>query len=144
MTDEQELAEKVVHKMYDNDDFSKWMGVEIIEIKPKRSVVRMKIRGEMLNGHDVCHGGIPFALADTAFAFASNTQGKIALSIDTSMSYPAKILEGDIITATAKELTSGNRIAKYDVTLTNQNDELVGLFRGTVYMLDERHFEDEN
>ena len=144
MSDAQELAEKVVHKMYDNDDFSQWMGVEIVEIKPMCSVVRMKIRKEMLNGHDVCHGGITFALADTAFAFASNTQGRIALSIDTSMSYTAKIFEGDEITATAKELTTGNKIAKYDVTLTNQKNELVGLFRGTVYMTNEKHFEDEN
>jgi len=141
MDDLQVQAEKIVEKMRAGDSFSHWLRLEIVELRQGYCSAKMIIRKDMLNGHNVCHGGIPFSLADSALAFAANTQGRIALSIDASMSYPEKILEGDTITATARELSSGNRIAMYDVTIKNQDDVTVGLFRGTVYKLDVKHFD---
>jgi len=139
----QELAERIVKKMLDRDAFSRWLGVELVEITPQRAVIRMRVRDEMLNGFGVCHGGIAFSLADSALAFASNTLGRVSVSIENSISYPAKIRAGDVLTATAEEQSGGNRIAIYSVVVTKQEGAKVGLFRGTVYRTDQAFFEEK-
>jgi acyl-CoA thioesterase len=129
----QKSAEKLVQGMIARDGFSAWLGVEIVEVRPAASTVRLKVRRDMLNGFGMCHGGIPYSLADSALAFASNTHGTVTVSIENTISYPAPINEGDILTAVAEEESAGNRIAFYRVTVTNQASVVVGLFRGTVY-----------
>jgi acyl-CoA thioesterase len=119
--------------MLSEDGFSAWLGIEIVEIRPRRCVVRMIVRKEMLNGFGVCHGGIAYSLADSALAFASNTHGRVTMAVQNSMSYPAPALEGDTLTAVADEESSSNRVGFYTVTITNQKDAKVGLFRGMVY-----------
>jgi acyl-CoA thioesterase len=134
----QQLATKLVEGMVSRDGFSAWLGIEILDVKPGGSTVRLRVRRDMLNGFGMCHGGIPYSLADSALAFASNTHGTVTVSIENTISYPAPVAEGDILTAVAEEESAGNRIAFYRVTVTNQSDIAVGLFRGTVYRTKKR------
>lgn len=131
--DAQRRAERLVGRMVSRDGFSAWLGIEVVEIRPAASVVRLTVRKDMLNGFGVCHGGIPYSLADSALAFASNTHGTVTVSIQNGISYPAPVHEGDILTAVAEEQSAGNRVAFYQVTVTNQAGVKVGLFTGTVY-----------
>jgi acyl-CoA thioesterase len=135
----QELAEKVVAGMISHDGFSAWLGIELVAIGPNSCTLRMKVRHDMLNGFGVCHGGIPYSLADSALAFASNGHGSVTVSISNSISYPSPINEGDVLTATAEEESAGNRVAFYRVNVTNQNGTPVAFFRGTVYRTGKPH-----
>jgi acyl-CoA thioesterase len=142
--DEQRLAERVVRKMLERDAFSAWLGLELLEVRPRYAAVRMTVRRDMLNGFGVCHGGVTFALADSAFAFASNTHGRVTVSIDNSITYPAAISAGDVLTAVAIEESAASRLAFYGVRVTNQHDGVVALFRGTVYRTQRGHFAEDN
>ena len=132
MSDAQRLAERVVSAMMAKDAFSQWLGVEVVDVRPSGATVRMEVRPEMQNGFGVCHGAIPFALADSALAFASNTHGNITLSIENSITYPKAIAVGDVLTATADEESATKRLAFYRVAVERGTD-VVALFRGTVY-----------
>lgn len=139
MSDAQRRAEQVVDGMLAKDEFSRWLGVDVLQIKPAFCICRMLVRKEMLNGFGVAHGGIVFSLADSAFAFACNTQGRIAMSIENSITYPASVHPGDILTAVAEEESATNRLGFYRVQVTNQREEIVALFRGTVYRTSQEH-----
>ena len=119
--------------MYHNDPFSQWMGIERLEEGPGRSVLRMSIRKEMLNGFGIAHGGITYSLADSALAFAANSHGRMAVSVETSISHIERLREGDRITATAEEVSLSNKIAIYHITIRNREQKVVALFKGTVY-----------
>jgi acyl-CoA thioesterase len=138
--DRQILAKKVVQKMYDDDEFSQWLGIEILKVKPGFVKLQMQVRPEMTNGFKVSHGGIPFSLADSALAFASNTYGRVAVALENNISFVKKVKGDDTLTAVAEELNSGRTIGVYNVTVTNQDDREVALFRGTVYRTGEEHF----
>ena len=129
----QEKAIRIVGQMYDNDPFSQWMGVKRLKVEPGHCVLQMKIRKEMLNGFKIAHGGLTFSMADSALAFASNSRGRHAVSIDTSISHTLPLKEGDIVTATAIEEQLGHRIGHYRVEVRNGDGELAALFRGIVY-----------
>ncbi len=133
------LAEKVVAGMMANDAFSQWLGVEIVEVAPGAATIRMTVRPEMCNGFQVGHGGVTFAFADSAFAFACNTQGNLAVSIENSITYPAAVRAGDVLTAVAKERSSSNRILYYHVDVTKADGTVVGLFRGTAHRTEKPH-----
>ncbi len=135
----QDLAERVAASMMKTDEFTHWLGAEFLEIAPGRCVLRMTVRKEMCNGFGVCHGGVSFAFADSAFAFACNTQGNLAVSIDNNMTYPAPIRPGDVLTATAVEAVRSNRVLYYHVTITNDAGAVVGLFRGTAFRTEKPH-----
>lgn len=139
MTDPQKRAEQVVDGMLAKDEFSRWLGVDVLQLRPAFCVCRMLVRPEMLNGFGVAHGGIVFSLADSAFAFACNTQGRIAMSIENSITYPASVQAGDLLTAVAEEESATNRLGFFRVQVTNQRDETVALFRGTVYKTSQEH-----
>jgi acyl-CoA thioesterase len=139
--DEQILAERVVAEMMVNDAFSQWLGIEIVDVRPRRAVVRMTVREEMVNGFGVCHGGIAFSLADSALAFASNTHGTVTVSIENTITYPKVIAIGDKLTAIAKEESSTTRLGFYKVTVRRSDDAIVALFKGTVYKTQKPHFE---
>jgi len=127
------LAEKVVDKMYNNDPFTKWLGIEIVEVKEGSCELKMAVRGEMLNGFSIAHGGITYSLADSTLAFASNSHGRKSVSVETSISHIKPCVVGDVITARAIEKSLTNKIAIYEITITNQQEEIVALFKGTVY-----------
>lgn len=142
-TAEQRLAERVVKRMLERDAFSAWLGLELLDVRPRYAAVRMTVRPDMVNGFGVCHGGVTFGLADSAFAFAANTNGRVTVSIDNSITYPATVSPGDVLTAVATEESAANRIAFYSVRVTNQHDSVVALFRGTVYRTARGHFDEE-
>lgn len=127
--------EQVVDKMYSKDEFSKWLGIHLDEIKEGFCILSMKIRKEMLNGFHIAHGGITYSLADSALAFASNSNGRHALSVDTSISHIAPLHEGETIVAVARQESLKNRFGFYAVEIRS-GDKLVALFRGTVYRTD--------
>lgn len=137
--DDNQLAKTVVQKMYDNDPFSQWLGIEILEAKPGSSRLRMTVRQEMLNGFGVCHGGIAFSLADSALAFASNSHGRVAVSVEAGMAYPNPVRIDDVLTAQAEEISVGDKIATYQVSVKKADQSVVGIFRGTVYRTLKEH-----
>jgi acyl-CoA thioesterase len=142
--DKNELAKKVVDKMMADDAFSRWLGIEVTEIKPGYAELKMTIRDDMANGFGVSHGGVAFSLADSALAFASNSYGRVALALENNISFVKKVMPGDTLTAKTEELSLGRRIAVYNISVRNQNDEQVALFRGTVFRTKEYHFKQDN
>ena len=139
MSDAQTLAERVVNGMLARDAFSEWLALRVLEIAPRRSVVQMDVRREMVNGFGVAHGGIAYSLADSALAFAANTHGAITVAIENSISYPKAVRVGDVITAIAEEDSSSNKLGFYRVVVRNQSGEIVSTFRGTVYKTEKAH-----
>jgi acyl-CoA thioesterase len=139
----QRLAERVVAGMMDRDAFSQWLGIEVTDVAPNAATVRMTVRAEMVNGFGVCHGGIAFSLADSALAFASNTHGRVTVSVENSIRYPAPIMVGDVLTARAVQESAGRRLAFFNVAVEKSDGDVVGLFRGTVYRTSRDHFESE-
>lgn len=141
--DGQQLAERVVNAMMARDAYSQWLGLEVTQIAPNAATVRMTVRPEMANGFGVCHGGIAFSLADSALAFASNTHGRVTVSIENSIRYPAPIMPGDVLTATAAQDSATRTLAFFSVTVTKGDGTVVGLFTGTVYRTTRDHFPNE-
>lgn len=139
----QTLAENVVEKMMAEDEFSQWLGIEVLEVQPGFVKLQMKVRNEMTNGFKVSHGGIAFSLADSALAFASNTYGRVAVALENNITYIKKVAKSDTLTATTEELRMGRTIGVYNITVTNQNDQNIALFKGTVFRTDEQHFPKE-
>ena len=133
MPEEKSLPTRVVDRMYNNDPFSQWLGIERVEDGAGSSIIRMAVRKEMLNGFDIAHGGITYSLADSALAFASNSHGIQSVSIETSISHTKTVNEGDVLTAKAIEKNLTSKIGIYEIEIRNQNNEIVALFKGTVY-----------
>jgi acyl-CoA thioesterase len=139
VSDEQKLAERVVNGMVAKDAFSEWLGIEVLEIAPRRSVVQMQVRQEMVNGFGVSHGGIVYSLADSALAFACNTHGRVTVAIENSISYPQPVAVGDVLTAIADEDSATKKLGFYRVVVRNQKDVIVSTLRGTVYKTEREH-----
>ena len=131
--EDRSLAARVVDAMLANDSFSQWLGIERMKDGPGSSVLRMRVRDEMLNGFAIAHGGIAYALADTALAFAANGHGVQSMSIETSISHVRPVKAGDILTATARELSLTGRLGIYEVTVSDGEGRTVALFKGTVF-----------
>lgn len=129
----QEENLKVVSKMMQDDAFSQWLGIEILEVAEGYSKIQMKLRGQMLNGLGVIHGGIAFALADSAFAFACNNRNNLSVALDTSITFTKATMPGDVLVAEAKELHNGRSTGLYLITVTNQHNQQVALFKGTCF-----------
>ena len=137
------LPEKIVSKMYDSDWFSQWLGIERVKVEEGHCILRMTIRKEMLNGFAIAHGGITYSLADSALAFASNSHGRMSVSVETSISHTISLKEGDVITAVASEKSLSNKIGIDEVLVTNQKNDTVALFKGTVYRTSKQWFEEK-
>jgi acyl-CoA thioesterase len=119
-------------KMLSQDPFSTWLGIEILEVSLGKCKVGLKIRPEMLNSMQKAHGGISYALADTAFGFAANTYGKYAVSIETSINHIEALKVEDYITAESKVDVTKNRLGFHYVEV-KRGDEIVALFKGVVF-----------
>ena len=124
---------RIVDQMMDKDLFSQWLGIERLEEREGFCRLRMIIRPEMCNGFGIAHGGISYSFADSALAFASNSRGRHAVSIESSISHIKSLLAGDTILATAEETNLGHRIAIYTVRVEKADGEVVAFFKGTVY-----------
>ena len=127
------LSKEVVNKMMSGDSFSKWLGIEVLEISEGFCKLQMKVRKEMTNGFAIAHGGVSYSLADSCLAFSANSDGIQSVSIETSISHTKKVKSGDILTATSKEINKSNKTALYYITITNQDKLEVAHFKGTVY-----------
>ncbi len=136
-----DLPLKIARHMLENDLFSLWLGIEILEAAPGRSVLQMTVRKEMTNGFKVSHGGVAFSLADSALAFAAGSHGRIAMTIDSSISFFNAVKAGDCLTARAEEENLGSQTAVYNVNVSNQRDETVAVMRGTAYRTKKKFFE---
>lgn len=137
--DDQALAERVVSAMMARDAFSQWLGIEVLEVRPRSATIRMRVRENMLNGFGVCHGGALFSLADSALAFACNTHGRVTVSIENSVTYPAAIYAGDELTAVALEESATRKLAFYRVEIRREG-AIVSIFRGTVFNTEKPFF----
>src|SRR5688572_21572779 len=128
-----QLAQDVVNRMMREDLFSQWLGIAILEIREGYSRIKMTLRQEMLNGFNVVHGGIAFSLADSAFAFACNNRNNLSMALDTNITFTKQMQPGDVLTAEAKEMHNGRSTGLYLITVTNQHNEQVALFKGTCF-----------
>lgn len=125
-------VEKIVAQMLEKDTFSQWLGAEVVELREGFAQIKMTVREEMLNGMGIMHGGVSFSLADSAFAFASNSHGQKAVSIETSINHTKAVFLNDEIVATAEVETISRSVGFYIVRVT-RGEELVGLFKGVVF-----------
>ena len=117
------------------DAFSQWLGISVGHIEDGYCELSLTVRADMLNGFGIAHGGITYALADSALAFASNSHGRQSFSIDTSINHIESLKEGDLITAFANENAVKNKFGFYSVKV-KKDDAIIALFKGTVYRSD--------
>lgn len=122
-----------VKNFFKNDTFAEHLGIELLEVSKGRAKAKMEIKDHHLNGINIAHGGAIFSLADLAFAVASNSHKTIALAINASISFLKAVSSGGILIAEAKEVSINPKLATYDIRVTNENNELIALFQGTVY-----------
>ena len=132
----QQLAERAVRALFDRDKASQSLGIRVVEVRPGYARVVMQVRPDMVNGHRVCHGGIVFALADSAFAFSCNSYNESTVAAAASIDFLAPAFEGDELTAAAVELWRSRRSGIYEITVTNQRGERIALFRGRSHRID--------
>ena len=131
----QQTAEHVREGMFANDRASKALGMQVTAIGPGRATLTMTVRADMLNGLDICHGGLVTTLADSAFAFACNSYNELTVASGFSVDLVAPAREGDVLTAAAEEVSLAGRTGVYDVNVSNQRGERVAVFRGRSYRM---------
>jgi acyl-CoA thioesterase len=133
--DPQRLAEAVRDAMFANDRAAKALGMEILDVRPGGAVLRMTVREDMLNGHDIAHGGLITTLADTAFAYGCNSYNEVTVASGFTVDLLAPGRLGDVLTATCSEVSKAGRTGVYDIEVRNQRDERVAVFRGRSYTM---------
>jgi acyl-CoA thioesterase len=138
-----ERAEKACHAMWDNDQSSKWFGMELGEVDEGKAVMTLKVMPHHCNGHAICHGGVIFALADSTFAFACNSRNQSTVAQHNMISFLAPGKEGDLLTAVAEERYIKGRSGIYDITVTNQDGTRIAEMRGMSRAIPGTLFEEE-
>ena len=128
-------ARETAEYMFEKDLFSQWLGIELTEIKDNYCLIKMPIKPEMINGLGTVHGGVTFAFADSALAFSSNNSDAAAVALNCYINFTKAAKKGDVLTAESILLNDTRKTAIYDITIKNQNDEVVAGFRGTVYKI---------
>jgi acyl-CoA thioesterase len=131
----QQIAEAARDAMWKDDRASKGLGMVIAAVGPGSATVTMTVRPDMLNGFDICHGGLIATLADTAFAFACNAYNELTVAAGFDVNIVAAARGGDALTATAAEVSRTGRTGVYDITVTNQRGETVAAFRGRSFTM---------
>lgn len=131
--DNQVSAQSVAEKVFEKDLFSQWLGIELIEIKEGYSKIAMTVRSEMMNGLGIVHGGIAFSLADSAFAFACNNRNNLSVALDTSINFLKPVHVGDRLEAIATEMHNGRSTGLYQISISNQDQVVVAIFKGTCF-----------
>lgn len=131
----QQVAEATRDAMWKDDRASKMLGLNVVAIGPGTSTVTMTVREDMLNGHDICHGGLITTLADSAFAFACNAYNELTVASGFDVNIVAAGKRGDVMTATAREVSKAGRTGVYDIHVRNQRGELIAAFRGRSYTM---------
>ena len=134
----QQTADAVGAHLFANDRASKAMGMRIVAISEGAAFLEMKVRDDMLNGFDICHGGFITTLADSAFAFACNSTGEMTVAAGLTVDFLAPAKAGDVLTARAFEVVQSGRTGVYDITVTNQRGEQVAMVRGRAHRIKDR------
>jgi acyl-CoA thioesterase len=142
MKNDQEIAERAAKALFDGDRASQTLGMAIDSCGPGQAVVSMRIRPDMVNGHRICHGGLIFALADSAFAFACNSHGFNTVAAGAAIEFLAPGREGDVLQAFAKERWRAGKAGIYEIEVRNQRDEVIALFRGRSHQIAGRLIDD--
>lgn len=127
------MAERVRDGMFVNDRASQALGMQVLDIAPGRAVLQMTVREDMLNGHDICHGGLVATLADSAFAYACNSYNELTVASSFAVDLLAPSRQGDRLTATCAEVSRAGRTGVYDAEVVNQRGEVIAVFRGRSY-----------
>ena len=133
--DPQALAELTASTMYAKDPATQTLGMRLNSVAPGQASISMRVRPDMLNGHQTCHGGFIFALADSTFAFACNSRNAATVASGCTIDYLAPGYEGDVLTAHAVEYSLAGRTGVYDVSVTNQDGKRIAIFRGRSYRI---------
>lgn len=132
----------VVNHMMQHDRFSQWLGIEVLQVSEGYSKIKMTVREEMINGFGIVHGGIAFSLADSAFAFACNNRNVLSVALDTAINFLKPVHVGDVLLAEAKELHNGKSTGLYHITITNQHEHTVAIFKGTCFRTNKKLVEE--
>jgi len=133
--DAQALAERVARSMYARDTATQALGIRVVHVEPGSAELAMAVRADMLNGHEICHGGFIFTLADSAFAYACNSYNLNTVASGAAIEFTAPARAGDVLTARAHERQLAGRTGVYDVEVANERGEMVALFRGKSYRI---------
>lgn len=137
-----EIAQRSAAAMWANDDASKWLGASLDKVGPGTATMSMTVEKHHTNGHDICHGGFIFTLADSAFAFACNSYNQIVVAQSNVITFIAPGRLGDRLTAVAREVARFGRSGVYDVSVTDQDGRLIAEFRGNSRVIKGQHFEE--
>ncbi len=140
----QEIAEKSAQSMWARDTASKWLGASLDQVGPGRAVMSMTVAKHHTNGHEICHGGFIFTLADSAFAFACNSYNQSAVAQQVSITFIAPGMLGDRLIATASEVSKQGRSGIYDIEVRRDDNTLVATFRGLSRIVKGVHFDEGN
>ena len=135
MSTPQQVAEAARDAMMRGDRASRMMGIEVVAIGPGSATLTMTVREDMLNGHDICHGGFITTLADSAFAFACNAYNELTVASGFDVNLLAAGKRGDVLTATAREVSKAGRTGVYDIDVRNQHGQQLAAFRGRSYTM---------
>jgi acyl-CoA thioesterase len=130
---EKMLSEKVVDKMLEHDAFSAWLGLTVDATGEGYCRLHYTITPQMLNGFQIAHGGVIFSAADSAFAFACNSHGRVSVALDVAITFTKSAKVGDTLFVEAKEVHLGHKTSLYDIITTNEAGEIVAVFKGTAY-----------
>lgn len=125
---------EIIEIMMNADAFSKWLGIQVVELEEGYCRLSCEVDNVMLNGFQIAHGGIAYSLADSCLAFASNSHAYKCMSIETSISHIKKVFEGDKLIATSRQISRAKKIGIYEVSIHNQKQELVDKLKGTVFI----------
>jgi acyl-CoA thioesterase len=132
----QKIADAVGQQMYARDHAARMLGIQLVEIRPGFARMSMTVRPDMVNGHDICHGGLIFTLADTSFAYACNAGNRATVAQNCAITFLAAARKGDVLTAAAAERHRTRRTGLTDIEVTDQNGKLIAIFRGHSQQLD--------
>ena len=121
--------------MLNQDAFSQWMGIRLIDVQEKYCLIEMPIKEEMINGLKTVHGGVTFSLADSALAFSSNNMNDASVALNCVIKFTKAVREGDILRAESILVSDTRKTGIYDIKVTNQDQEIMASFRGTVYKI---------
>ena len=135
MSTPQLVAEAARDAMMRGDRASRMMGIEVVAIGPGSATLTMTVSEDMLNGHDICHGGFITTLADSAFAFACNAYNELTVASGFDVNLLAAGKRGDVLTATAREVSKAGRTGVYDIDVQNQRGQQLAAFRGRSYTM---------
>jgi len=135
LAEAQALATATAEAMYARDRAAQALGLKIVRVQPGASLLTMQVRGDMVNGHHICHGGMIFSLADTAFAYACNSYNKNTVASACHIDFLAPAKEGETLEAEAVEQSASGRTGVYDITVRTTGGKTIALFRGKSYRI---------